>query len=154
MFAGLLAAPVVPRAQYFEPQPPGENDSRLIRLVQFFEDNDCPINDLASDFIVAADRQDLDWRLLPSIAVVESGGGKRYRNNNVFGWNNGQEHFSSIRASIHAVADRLANSPLYRDKDVNGILRTYNPQNPDYAHKVKAVMQLIARVERPTGAVN
>lgn len=154
MFAGLLATPIVPLAQMSTPTNQTEEDPRLVRLKEFLHENDCPIKRLASDFIEAADKQDLDWRLLPSIAVVESGGGKRYKNNNVFGWGNCERRFPSVRAGIHIVAERLANSRLYRDKNIDQLLRTYNPEQPNYAQKVKAVMSLIGSFDPAASTVN
>jgi hypothetical protein len=44
------------------------------------------------------------------------------------------------------VGYRLAHSDLYRDKDVDAILATYNPSS-EYAAKVKSVMRQIAPSE-------
>jgi hypothetical protein len=74
---------------------------------------------------------------------VETTGGKAARNNNLFGWDSGRAAFSSAAAGIRAVAASLANSALYRNKDVDGILRTYNG-SAGYARRVKDVMRRIA----------
>jgi hypothetical protein len=142
VFAGLLATPLAKEAlpNTKTASPHERTDPRLTRLHRFFEERECPINKLAKDFIEAADDQELDWRLLPSIAVVESSGGKYYRNNNIFGWDSCRQRFSSVRAGIRHVADRLANSDTYKDKNIDEILRTYNPEKPDYPRMVKAVM--------------
>jgi hypothetical protein len=100
---------------------------------------------LAEDFVHAADDNHLDWRLLPSISVVESGGGKAYRNNNIFGWNQGLQLFPTIRAGINTVAFKLGKSPLYRDRDSVGKLRIYNPDE-SYAGLVLSVMNRISPV--------
>lgn len=147
VFAGLLAAPAVTG---IAEQPPvteaPQQDPRLVRLQAFFAEHKCPVDRLAADFLLAADRNDLDWRLLPSISLLESGGGRDQRNNNIFGWDSGKQSFPSVRAGIHIVAFRLSNSRLYRDKDLDEILNTYNP-NPEYAGKVKAVMQAIGSAD-------
>ena len=122
-----------------------KTDPRLVQLREFFANSGCPVEELAEDFLIEADEHDLDWRLLPSIAIVESGGGKQSRNNNVFGWDSGNTSFQSVQAGIHHVASRLAISDLYRDKDVDDILRTYNPR-PGYIRRVKSVM---ARLSPP-----
>jgi hypothetical protein len=44
------------------------------------------------------------------------------------------------------VGYRLAHSDLYRDKDVDGILATYNPDE-EYAQRVKFVMRQISPSE-------
>ena len=146
MFAGLLAAPLGTVEPPTSQATPSE-DPRLVRLQEFFESNACPARRFAEDFIEAADNNDLDWRLLPSISYLESGGGKAYRNNNILGWSNGNHRFQSVRAGIHAVAERLATSPLYRDKSIDEILRTFNPEHQDYVTRVKTVMRQIARHE-------
>ncbi len=104
-----------------------EDDRRVHRLRGFLEDRGYPVTNLATDFVAAADIYNLDWRLLPSISIMESSGGKRYRNNNIFGWDSCRTAFPNVRHGIYHVASRLAESRLYRDKDLDGILRTYNP---------------------------
>ena len=153
LFAGLLVTPAVVNTTQLGPARPEENDPRLQMLQQYFADRDCPLQDSAADFLIAADRNALDWRLLPSISMIESSGGKDYRNNNVFGWDSCRESFSSVQAGIHFVASRLANSKLYRNKDVDQKLLTYNPQ-PDYRHRVKAVMRALGPEGRPRRAMN
>jgi hypothetical protein len=123
------------------PQP----DARTIRLKNFLRRLHCPVENLAEDFVQAADDNHLDWRLLPSISVIESGGGKAYRNNNLFGWNQGSAAFPSIRAGLHLVAFRLGHSSLYRDRDSAGKLRVYNPDST-YPGRVLQVMNRISPV--------
>jgi len=52
------------------------------------------------------------------------GGGRAARNNNLFGWM-GSCDLRLSPAGIHEVASHLGTSKLYRNKDVDGILRTY-----------------------------
>lgn len=118
---------------------PDSRDPRLFCIRQFFVSRDCPAYEYAGDFIAAADENGLDWRLLPSISFVESTGGKTARNNNMFGWDNADKWFPSSREGIYHVAGRLGSSPLYRNKDVRQLLRTYNP-NPEYSRVVLNVM--------------
>jgi len=84
---------------------------------------------------------------LPSISIVESGGGREARNNNLFGWDGGKAMFISVRAGIHDVAGRLGNSKMYRDKGVDEILRIYNP-GANYPGVVKSVMRRISPSEK------
>jgi len=146
VFAGVMSAPEsVSIAQTFATgMTDYRHDPRLASLQNFFRRQcDCPAARLSHVFLEAADGYDLDWRLLPSISFVESTGGKWSRNNNLFGWDSGRAVFPSMAASIHAVGYRLANSELYRDKDIDELLATYNP-NLDYRQKVKSVMRRIA----------
>jgi hypothetical protein len=112
-------------------------------LKAFFGKQDCPAQNYSGDFIAAAERYDLDWRLLPSISYLESTGGKAAKNNNLFGWNSGRTSFATAAAGIHEVGRKLSRSRLYRSKTLDELLATYNPTG-DYAQKVKNVMQQIA----------
>ncbi len=147
MFAGLLAAPVIPHALE-NTHIKDTHDPRFTLLKRFFEARNAPAREHVHDFILAADRNHLDWRLLPSISVVESGGGKAYKNNNILGWGSCNEKFPSVKAGIHAVASRLAASKLYKNKSVEGILRTYN-SNAEYPSLVKKVMYRISPALSP-----
>jgi hypothetical protein len=145
VFAGIVSLPS-PGSVHAERTPPSNRrntDVRLERLKTFFGKLNCPAKDYSVDFIAAAERYDLDWRLLPSISYLESTGGKSAKNNNLFGWNCGRTGFASVSASIHEVGRRLARSPLYRSKNIDQLLATYNPTG-DYAQRVKNVMQRIA----------
>jgi hypothetical protein len=138
---GLMSLPgVVSTTQGVGQVTVNKEDPRLNRLRQFFAERDSPLSAAAAEFLIAADTYDLDWRLLPSISIIESGGGKEYINNNVFGWDCARESFASIEAGIHIVAGRLANSKLYKDKDLDEKLSTYNPL-PEYPRRVKSVMR-------------
>jgi hypothetical protein len=127
------------------PLPIAKPDPRTVRLAKYLSKLHCPVANLSEDFIHAADDNGLDWRLLPSIAVIESGGGKAYRNNNIFGWANGETKFPTVRSGINEVAFRLGKSSLYRGKDMLAKLRLYNP-DPSYARSVLTVMHRISPV--------
>lgn len=151
---GLFAFPaVVNTSQVTAKAGTAQYDARLRKIEQFFADRDCPLRDSAAVFLEAADRNDLDWRLLPSISMVESSGGKDYRNNNVFGWDSCNESFSSVGEGIHYVASQLANSKLYKDKNLDGKLRIYN-SNPEYPHRVKAFMRVMDPGEKRPAVMN
>jgi hypothetical protein len=120
-------------------------DPRAVRLRRFLSKLHCPVAVMSEDFVQAADDNHLDWRLLPSIAVIESSGGKAYKNNNIFGWRNGDEAFPTIRAGLNHVAYKLGRSPLYRSRNSLAKLRLYNP-NEEYPGNVMAVMNRISPV--------
>lgn len=115
-------------------------DSRMQRIRSFFRKRKCPAQRYAAEFLNASDRYRLDWRLLPSLALIESSGGKAFTNNNIFGWDSCRQRFSSVQAGIHTVAERLANSPLYQGKSIDDKLKVYNSR-PHYRVAVKRVMQ-------------
>lgn len=146
---GLLAQAPSTDSASLSPLYFGE-DPRMEQLRKFFLKYDSPVHYLAGEFLEAADENGIDWRLLPSIAIVESGGGRHYSKNNIFGWDSGRTGFPSISEGIHTVASRLANSKLYRDKDLWGILRTYNTST-EYAPKILTLMGAVGPVEIPGG---
>jgi hypothetical protein len=125
------------------PVPSYEHDPRAAVLRGFFEALNSPASSWAEDFLLAADRHGLDWRLLPSIAILESGGGRESMNNNILGWDSCRKSFPSVQAGIHTVADQLANSKLYKNKDLDRKLRLYNP-SAIYPEKVKRLMARLA----------
>jgi hypothetical protein len=148
VIAGMLSTPVaVTNAETPDPAAEYRNDPRLESLNKFFQKGDCPAQDFSAEFLRVADQNNLDWRLLPSISIVESGGGREARNNNLFGWDGGKAMFISVRAGIHDVAGRLGNSKMYRDKGVDEILRIYNP-GANYPGVVKSVMRRISPSEK------
>lgn len=154
LVAGLLATPVIVSTQQPSVMAHTEPEDPRPKLIwQYFADRDCPLRDSAADFVAAADQNELDWRLLPSISMIESSGGKDYRNNNVFGWDSCRESFPSVQAGIHFVASKLAKSRLYKNKNVDQKLSTYNPQ-PDYLSRVKAVMRALGPADQSPGSVN
>jgi hypothetical protein len=151
---GLLALPITLRLEKMadaKPVPPMKPiqpvglDPRTDRLKKFLNRLHCPVAPLADEFVNAADDNQLDWRLLPSISVIESGGGKAYHNNNIFGWDNGGQLFLTVRSGIREVAYKLGKSSLYRNRDVMGKLRLYNPDE-SYPSRVLAVMHRISPV--------
>ena len=118
-------------------------DLRETILRKFFNRNDCPAETYAAVFLKEADDFGLDWRLLPSLSFVESGGGKRAHANNLFGWANGKGAFESIGEAIHHVASTLAVGRPYRGKDLNSKLLTYNHRS-EYPTLVLSVMRQIS----------
>jgi hypothetical protein len=141
IFAGMVSMPA-PGSMHSEQKVPVA-DRRLARLQSFFGMSDCPAKEYSYDFLSAADRYKLDWRLLPSLSYLESTGGKSARNNNLFGWKSGRATFQTAQASIHEVAYRLTHSHLYQSKTLDQLLAIYNPAG-NYAQRVKSVMAQIA----------
>jgi hypothetical protein len=140
LWAGLAAAGVCANAQPAPVASVRHHDPRLAKLKAFFDRYDSPAARLAEHFLKAADRYGLDWRLLPSISIVETGGGKTAVNNNLLGWNSARMGFATARESIYFVASRLAESKLYRGKNLDGLLARYNARR-QWAELVKAVMR-------------
>ena len=139
VLAGLLVAHAATSSNQKLPYSPLQGDFRLLKLKSFFKRLDSPSYFLSEEYLLAADRYGLDWRLLPSISVVESGGGKAFRNNNILGWDACRREFPSVADGIHYVARSLATSELYKGKSLDMMLATYNP-HPGYPSRVKSLM--------------
>ncbi len=118
-------------------------DLREAILRRFLKDNHSPAENFAGVFVAEADAHGLDWRLLPSLAFVETGAGKQAQGNNLFGWANGKTRFTNVSEAIHEVALSLAEGRSYRNKDVQAKLRSYN-HNLGYGAMVVRVMERIA----------
>jgi len=141
----MISKPRVDVAGVFNSHP--KTDPRTIRLKKFLTKLHCPVAYLSEEFVRAADDNHLDWRLLPSIAIIESGGGKAYirEKNNIFGWGGGEIYFNSVRSGLQTVAHELGRGPLYRRHNSLGKLHLYNPDE-NYAQQVMAVMRRISPV--------
>jgi hypothetical protein len=117
-------------------------DLREAILRRFFRENRAPVEPYSGVFVREADTYHLDWRLLPSLSMIESGGGKYARGNNLFGWANGNWSFDSISDAVHHVALTLSNGKAYRGKDLEAKLWTYNHRS-DYKTAVIGIMKKI-----------
>lgn len=93
-------------------------DKRTIILKKYLAKYNSPLEDNAADFIMAADKHGLDWKLLPSIAGVESTFGKyvpgglevKYTSYNAWGWGvYGTQaiYFDSWKDGINIIAESL-----------------------------------------------
>ena len=123
----------------------------------YFAKYDMPLEGLGEKMVEEAERNELDWRLLPAIAVRESTGGKNACDrvkNNPFGWASCKVGFKSNEEAIEVVAKNLGgNNPNtahhYDNKTLKQILRAYNPPSivPRYAEQVVAIMNAIGNAE-------
>jgi hypothetical protein len=118
-------------------------DLREAILRKFLRDKHCPDQEYTELFIAEADAYHLDWRLLPSLALVETGGGRVAKGNNIFGWANGKSTFTSIGEAMHHVARALSLGRAYRGKDLDGKLAAFN-QGTDYGAMVRDIMNQIS----------
>jgi hypothetical protein len=132
----------------------------------YFAEHDMPLEGTGMKMVEEAEKNDLDWRLLPAISVRESTGGKhecKKVENNPFGWGSCRIGFKSNDKAIEIVAKNLGgNNPNtakhYDNKTTEGILRAYNPPSivPKYVKQVIAIMNDIGDKEEiaPTLAIN
>jgi len=118
-------------------------DERRLKLQAFFESYRCPAPYHVEDYLREADRNAIDYRLLPAISVRESTCGRHGRLNNHWGWDSARSGFSSVKAGIRYLARTLALGPRYKDKTIDGKLKIYNP-NLRYVAEVMQLMEEIS----------
>ena len=116
----------------------------------YFKERSMPLAGMGMKMVIEADKNDLDWRLLPAIAVRESTGGKfecKKAEFNSFGWGSCKINFNSNDEAIETVARNLGgNNPKtakhYDNKTTIQILRAYNPPSVirRYAQQVISIM--------------
>jgi len=121
----------------------------------YFEQRDMPLAGFGRKMVIEAEKNNLDWRLLPAIAVRESTGGKfacKGAKFSAFGWGSCKINFESYDQSIEVVARNLGgNNPrterYYANKSTYKILQTYNPPSivPKYAEQVISIMNAIGK---------
>ena len=116
----------------------------------YFAEHDMPLEGTGAKMVEEAQKNNLDWRLLPAIAVRESSGGKNACKNNPFGWGSCKISFNSTNEAIETVAMNLGgNNPKtakhYDNKTTTQILRAYNPPSivKRYAEQVISIMNTI-----------
>jgi hypothetical protein len=123
----------------------------------YFSARNMPLLGTGMKMVEEAEKNNLDWRLLPAIAVRESTGGKNDCNkvdNNAFGWGSCKIGFKSNNEAIEIVAKNLGgNNPNtarhYDNKSLKQILRAYNPPRiaPRYAEQVMSIMNAIGPID-------
>jgi hypothetical protein len=120
----------------------------------YFKKYDMPLAGTGMKMILEAEKNGLDWRLLPAIAVRESTGGKfkcKKVENSFFGWGSCRIGFNSTDEAIEIVARNIGgNNPKtayhYKGKDTKEILQTYNPPSivARSAQQVMSIMEAIS----------
>jgi hypothetical protein len=124
---------------------PIKHDFRVTALLTFMQKHNFSKPYYVSTFLRCADSSKIDWRLLPSIALQESSGFKRYPilSKNGLGWNSAHYTFQSIEDSICFVSDKLGNGGYYKGKSITAKLHAYNP-NPEYSITIQHYMNEIS----------
>ncbi len=128
------------------------------KIDQYFKSRNLPLAGYGQKFVEEAVKNDLDYRLLPAIAMRESTGGKNGCKgqdglNNNFGWGSCRISFDSVDQSIEALAQNLSgNDPdtanHYDGKTTDKILRTYNRVIKNYPKQVLEIMKSIDSDEK------
>ena len=127
-----------------------EDKLKAQKIELFFRVNrgNAPLADYSEKFVEVANKYNLDYRLLPAIATVESGGGKsNFRSYNAWGW--GNKSFSSFEEGIEIVGRGLKTGYIDKGRDtVEEMASIYCPPNSkSWARGVRQFMNEIERIE-------
>jgi len=134
-----------------------DKKAKSLAIDAYFETRGMPLAGTGMKMVEEAEKNDLDWRLLPAIAIRESTGGKfacKGATYSSFGWGSCKINFDSHEENIEVVAKNLGgNNPNtarhYADKTVKQILQAYNPPSvvPRYAEQVMDIMNVIGEAD-------
>ncbi|MFZ2205304.1 MAG: hypothetical protein WAV23_01820 [Minisyncoccia bacterium] len=126
---------------------------KALAIDTYFKEHGMPLEGMGMKMVQEAEKNDIDWRLLPAISVRESTGGLHACKKVKFsfmGWGSCKINFKSNEESIEIVARNLGgNNPNtdhhYADKTTKQILQKYNPPSivPHYAEQVIKIMDNI-----------
>lgn len=105
----VLASTTNPQAIYVGGEVLGTQvvDFRPIRVAKFLKNT--PLGDYSDAIIASSDKYGIDYRLIPAIAMKESGGGRAAPEGsyNAWGFANGKTRFTSWEQAIDIVAKTL-----------------------------------------------
>jgi hypothetical protein len=126
-------------------------DKRALKIEAYYNRHNLPLADYAESFVEAADRYDIDWRLLAAIGFIESTGGKfscSTADYSPFGWGSCKIDFDSYEDAIDVVSMNLGgHNPsteyFYKDKNLTEVLYAYNSVIPTYKAKILREMNTI-----------
>lgn len=115
-----------------------EHKDKVERVRAFYARWNAPMADHADYIVTVSEQFGLDWRLIPSISIVESSGGKFcFKPYNFAGW--GKMGFNNFEEAIYTVAAGLASG--YRTSNPYAIAPKYNTVTPSsWANKVSYLM--------------
>lgn len=121
---------------------------RAAKIDAYYAKRKMPLEGYGMKLVLEAEKNDLDWRLLPAIAIRETTGGKFACHSNPFGWGSCKIKFDSWGDAIEVVARNLGgNNPsteqYYKGKTTDEKLAYYNSVIPAYTAEIHEFMDLI-----------
>lgn len=121
-------------------------DWRYLSLYLFLKEYDSPLAKFSDQFIESADIWQIDWRLVPAIAGLESFFGRRMvpETYNAYGWGGGYIGFESWEDSIDHVSRKISQNYYRRGlNDPFKIGPVYAPPNSKWGSLVASIMNNI-----------
>jgi hypothetical protein len=122
-----------------------KKDDRAERLAKFLRSQNSPMARDAKSLVKTADKYDLDWKLLPAIAGVESTYGIFIPTGsyNPYGWNNGSFYFENWAVSSDYVAKQIKVRWGYMGTATPWKIGPSYAANPNWASRVSFNMFFI-----------
>ena len=142
-----VAFAALPTSQDIQSANITQADGRTARIEKFLQEYNSPLAPYAPDIVAAADEYGIDDRLLPSIAMQESGLCKTIPPNSYNCWGFGiyggkVTHFDNYHDAIYTISAALAKN--YKDRGMvtpNQMMSVYTPQsNGSWANGVNYFM--------------
>lgn len=125
-------------------------DERAGKINAYFKARSMPLAGYGAKMVASAEEHDIDWRLLPAIAIRESSGGKQACGYNPFGWGSCKISFKSYNDAIETLARNLGgknpNTAAYYSGTTERKLHHYNGTVvPTYTQEVLDIMENIGQ---------
>lgn len=129
-----------------------ELDPRAVILRGYLAQYDSPLQHHAQDFIDAADTYNVDWKLVPAIAGVESTFGKRIPGGfNGWGWGiygDNRIYFASWRDGIFTVTKGLKEGYINKGLTTPAAMNRVYAASPTWGQKVNYFMNDIEKYSK------
>ena len=128
-----------------------EREVKIVKLEAFFDKYNSPLRENAEDFVTAAEKYDMDYKLLPAIACMESSCGKNLIQGsyNPFGWGiYGTQaiYFKDYTEAIDIVGKGISENYITKGYDSpEEIAPIYTP--PNHVHWLSGVKFFINEIE-------
>lgn len=125
-----------------------EKEQKVNTLTSFLKERNSPLTAFARIFVEEAEKNELDYRLVPAITGVESSFGKAIPTDsfNAYGWANGNYFFASWEESIAIVTKTL--NEQYKQgwgAETPEQIGKYYAASPTWASRVVLFMEQIGK---------
>lgn len=133
-----------------------EREAKAAKIDAYFAKYDLPLAGHGMQFVLVAEKNELDPYLLPAIAMRESTGGKFIikKNMNPFGWGSGTIKFQDFDEAIDTVGRHIGGTDptlktarYYANKTMKQKLLAYNSVIPAYTEEIFSIMSKIEKTE-------
>lgn len=118
------------------------NDMRAQALENVLTKYNSPLAPFASYYVEVADKNGMDWRLLPAIAGLESSFGKHQMpgSHNSYGWGGGHIYFASVEHGIETVLGALKTKYASRGATTVETIAPIYSESPTWAPRIRSFM--------------